>query len=264
MRSLAQTPVIAQKFQSLEPPTYNPWQHKVSVWLEASAGLSLVDCYDAGTIPFKYKGWGFDADLGTTIEWGRCHIEPKAQIVYATLNNLGGTVTDVNLSTEFLYHFSRINRMNFWAGGTLQGFMDLKSIPVLMNAATSISLFGNLCATGLWEYDFAVNREKTHSWLTAFCKLNLPLFGLANRPSYSYIGNPTVNDGDLSYLKEQETFGKFFPGLGTELGLCLNLLNDNHIKLSYRWDYLTTGQKDANRFDHAIHAINLSFQFRTN
>lgn len=262
-KAFAQTPlIISQEFQSQKPQLYNPWQNKVPIWLDFSAGANLADCYDKGTVPFRYKGFGANATAGVTIEWGRCHVQTEIQGFYSLLNSPSGTATDVNLSTEFLYHLSRINRLSFWAGGTLQGFMDVKSIASLQNAATCISMFGNLCATGMMQYDFAFNREKTHTWLTAYGKLNLPLVGAVSRPGYSYIGHPTINDDTL--LNRNEAFAKFFPGASTELGLFLNLLNDNRIGLSYHWDYLTTGKKGTYRYDNALHSINLTFMFRVN
>jgi hypothetical protein len=140
--------------------------------------------------------------------------------------------------------------------------MDIKEIPALMNATSSVSSFGNLCATGMVEYPFAFNSDYTHHWLTASGKLSLPIVGVVNRPGYAYIGNPTINED--AWLGDNETFAKFFPGVSTELGLYLNLRNDNRIGLSYRWDYLTTGKIRAYRYDNALHSINLSFMFRVN
>ena len=140
--------------------------------------------------------------------------------------------------------------------------MDNKGIPVLMNAASSVSLFGNLCVTGMMEYDFAFNSDQTHHWLTAYGKLSLPLVGAVSRPGFAYIGNPTINASAV--LADNELFAKFFPGASTELGLYLNLPNYNRLGLSYRWDYLTTGKKGIYRYDNALHAINLSFMFRVN
>ena len=254
--------IEAQEFQSQEPQLYDPWQNKVPIWLDFSAGANLAECYDKGTVPFRYKGFGANATAGVTVEWGRCHVQAEGRGLYSELGSPSGTAYDVDLSTEFLYHLSRINRLSFWTGGTLHGFMDIRDIPLLQNAATSYSFFGNFCATGMMQYDFAINREKTHPWLTAYGKLSLLLVGVVSRPSYAYIGNPTIND--IALFSENETFAKFFPGASTELGLYLNLLNANRIGLSYRWDYLTTGKKGAYRYDNALHAINLSFMFRIN
>ena len=260
--STAQTSIVAEEFQSLKPQLYNPLQNKVPIWLDFSVGANFAQCADKATIPFRYKGIGANAKGGVTIEWQRCRVNVEGRGFYTSFTSFSGTAYNVNLSAEFLYHCAIVKRWSFWAGGTLQGFMDIKEIPALMNATSSVSSFGNLCATGMVEYPFAFNSDNTHHWLTASGKLSLPIVGAVNRPGYAYIGNPTINED--AWLGDNETFAKFFPGVSTELGLYLNLRNDNRIGLSYRWDYLTTGKKRAYRYDNALHSINLSFMFRVN
>lgn len=249
-------------YSSLKPQMYNPMQSKVPVWLDFSVGADFAHCADKATIPFRYKGIGANAKGGVTIEWGSCRVNVEGSGFYTSFTSFSGTAYDINLSAEFLYRCTVVKRWSFWAGGTLQGFMDIKEIPALMNATSSVSSFGNLCATGMVEYPFAFNSDNTHHWLTASGKLSLPIVGAANRPGYAYIGNPTINED--AWLGDNETFAKFFPGVSTELGLYLNLRNDNRIGLSYRWDYLTTGKIRAYRYDNALHSINLSFMFRVN
>jgi hypothetical protein len=249
-------------YSSLKPQMYNPMQSKVPVWLDFSVGADFAHCADKATIPFRYKGIGANAKGGVTIEWGSCRVNVEGSGFYTSFTSFSGTAYDINLSAEFLYRCTVVKRWSFWAGSTLQGFMDIKEIPALMNATSSVSSFGNLCATGMVEYPFAFNSDNTHHWLTASGKLNLPFLGAVNRPGYAYIGNPTINED--AWLGDNETFAKFFPGVSTELGLYLNLCNDNRIGLSYRWDYLTTGKIRAYRYDNALHSINLSFMFRVN
>ena len=263
-KGTAQTPINAQEFQSLKPQLYNPCQSKVPIWLDFSVGANYADCFDKGTIPFRYQGFGANAIGGITIEWSRFYVCQEVQFFYNFLSDFNGSSTNVNLTTEFLYRFhdSPSSRWHYWAGGQVQTFVDMRDIPMLMNASSSVSLFGNLCATGMLKYDFAFNQTMSHHWLTAYGKLDLPLVGVVNRPGYAYIGNPTINEDPL--LSANETFAKFFPGASTELGLYLNLRNDNRIGLFYRWDYLTTGKKGAYRYDNSLHSINLSFMFRVN
>lgn len=262
--STAQTSAVAEEFQSQKPQLYNPSQSKVPIWLDFSVGANYADCFDKGTIPFRYTGFGANAVGGIAIEWSRFHIGQEAHFFYNSLSDLNGSSINVDLTTEFLYRFhdSPKNCWHYWVGGQLQTFVDMKDIPLLMNAASSVSLFGNLCATGMLKYDFAFNRAMSHHWLTAYGKLSLPIVGVVNRPGYAYIGNPTINEN--AWLESSDTFAKFFPGASTELGLYLNLRNDNRIGLSYRWDYLTTGKKGAYRYDNALHSINLFFMFRVN
>lgn len=249
-------------YSSLKPQMYNPMQSKVPVWLDFSVGADFAQCADRATIPFRYKGIGANAKGGVTIEWGSCRVNVEGRGFYTSFTSFSGTAYDINLSAEFLYRCAVVKRWSFWAGSTLQGFMDIKEIPALMNATSSVSSFGNLFATGMVECPFAFNSDNTHHWLTASGKLSLPIVGVVNRPGYAYIGNPTINED--AWLGDNETFAKFFPGVSTELGLYLNLCNDNRIGLSYRWDYLTTGKIRAYRYDNALHSINLSFMFRVN
>lgn len=249
-------------YSSLKPQMYNPMQNEVPVWLDFSVGADFAQCADRATIPFRYKGIGANAKGGVTIEWGSCRVNVEGRGFYTSFTSFSGTAYDINLSAEFLYRCTVVKRWSFWAGGTLQGFMDIKEIPALMNATSSVSSFGNLCAAGMVEYPFAFNSDNTHHWLTASGKLSLPIVGVVNRPGYAYIGNPTINED--AWLGDNETFAKFFPGVSTELGLYLNLRNDNRIGLSYLWDYLTTGKIRAYRYDNALHSINLSFMFRVN
>lgn len=264
---MAQVPVVAEELQSLKPQLNNPRQSKVPVWLNFSMGANFSECFDKGTVPFRYNGFGANANAGVTVEWGRNHIEGGLRGFYTSLSKLGGTAMDVKGSVEYLYRCCDYadDRLHLWAGGALQGFVDFKNIPALMNASSCVSLFGNLCATGMVQYDFAFLHDGSynlHNLLTAYGKLSLPLVGAVNRPGYAYIGNPTIND-DV-WLGGNETFAKFLPGASTELGLYLNLRNGNRLGLSYSWDYLTTGMKDTHRYDHALHALNVSFMFGIN
>ena len=264
---MAQTPSKTNGDKPMVPLTYSPQQANVPLWIDLSIGSHYADCYDVSTVPFAYHGVGRDYGVGFNIEWGRCHLRPGFRMINSTLANPAGNATDYDFSTEFLYRVydNNSNRLHLWAGATLGGFVDIKSIPSLQNAATTISIFGNLGATGLMQYDFAIDKSKNHPWLTTYFKLNMPLYGIANRPNFAYVGNPAINQELTETLFGcKETFGKFFLGVNTDLGLYLNLLNGNRIGLTYRWDYLTTGKKGTYRYDNAIHSFNLSFMFRIN
>ena len=254
-------PVKDQKLGIPVTRLYNPWRSNVPVWLNLSAGANFADCFDKGTVPFRYTGFGANVDAGVTVIWGRCRFQAEGKGFYTSLASLGGAAYDIKALAEFLYHCDIAERLGFWAGGTLQGFVDIKEIPALMNAATSVSMFGNLCATAKVDFPFAYLHDG-RNLLTATAKVSLPIVGVVNRPGYAYIGNPSINQE--TFFEDTETFAKFLPGASTELGLYLNLPNDNRIGLSYQWDYFSTGKKGTYRYDHALHSINLSFVFRVN
>ena len=239
---------------------------KVPIWLNLSAGGNIADCYDNGTIPFKYLGVGGNLGLGITVEWRRCHIQNENRL-FGSMLETSGYSFDIDSRTEFLYryHDGKRNRMHLWAGGAYQSYYDIKEIPAMMNTAAGVTGFMNLCAEGMLSCDFAFIRDGSHNLLTAYGKLTLPVVGLAMRPGYAYMDNYTsdINVAN-TVLGDYETFAKFFPGVGTDIGLYFNLLNGNRIGLNYRWDYLTTGQKGTYRFDNALHSVNLTFMFNVN
>ena len=241
-------------------------QSRVPVWLNLSAGGNVADCYDNGTVPFSYYGVGGNLSLGATVEWHRCHVQHETRLYGNMLEN-GGSSIDIDSRTEFLYRFhdNQRNHLHLWAGVALQGYYNIKDIPAMMNASMGFTMFMNLCTEGMLSYDFAFIREGRHPLLTAYGKLSLPVAGTVLRPGYAYMDNYTsdLNESN-AILQDYVSFGKWFPGIGTDIGLYFNLLNGNRIGVSYRWDYLSTGHKGDYRFDNALHSVNLSFMFNVN
>ena len=239
---------------------------KVPVWLNLSLGGNLVDCYDNGTIPFKYWGGGGNLGVGITVEWRRCHVQNENR-VFASILKTEGLSFDIDSRTEFLYRFhdGKRNRLHLWAGAAYQTYYNIKEIPSMMNAAMGFTGFMNLCAEGMLSYDFAFIRGGSHNLVSVYGKLTLPIGGLGICPGYAYMDNYTDNmDISNTLLEDYEAFGKWFPGVGTDIGLYFNLLNGNRIGFNYRWDYLTTRHKGVYRFDNAMHSININFMFNLN
>lgn len=263
-QALAQDLSTGSETISKEPQPVH--KSKVPIWLNLSAGGNIVDCYDNGTIPYKYLGVGGNIGVGVTVEWYRFHIQNDSRVFVNSLTN-GGSSYDIDNRTEFLYRFhdGKRNRLHLWAGGALQSFYDIKEIPAMMNASTGVSGFMNLCAEGMLSYDFAFIRNGSHNLLTLYAKMSVPVAGLVIRPGYAYMDNYTSDINLINtLLTDYEAFGKWFPGVGTDVGLNFNLLNGNRIGLNYRWDYLSTGHKGAYRFDNAIHFVNINFMFNIN
>ena len=240
---------------------------KVPIWLNAGVGLNAANCYDNGTIPFSYLGIGANLNLGATIEWRRCHVQTETRLFLNSMFSMSSYAITLDSRTEFLYRFhdSKRNRLHLWTGAAIQSFYNVKEIPALMNAAMGTTVFENLCAEGMLQYDFAFIRGGAHNLMSLYGKLNLPVVGMAIRPGYAYIDNYTgsINEAN-TILQDYEVFGKWFPGLGTDIGLNFNLLNGNRVGFSYRWDYLSTGHKGVNRFDNAFHSFNVNLMFNIN
>ena len=90
----------------------------------------------------------------------------------------------------------------------------------------------------------------------------MPLVGMYNRPDFSYVGDDIgLNSAFEKFLSEHHTFAKFFPGFNTDLGLRLNFKNGNRIAFNYRWDFITTGNKDVYNYVNALHSFNATFMF---
>ena len=242
------------------------YKSRVPVWLNLSAGGTIADCYDNGTIPYSYLGIGGNLGLGATVEWRRCHIQSEGRLSN-TLLAVSGNAIGIDSKTEFLYRFfdGKRNRFHLWAGGAFQTNIDIKSISAMMNASTGVTGFINVCAEGMLSYDFAYIRGGNHNLLSIYGKLSLPMFSAVLRPGYAYMDNYS-QDIDIinAMLEDYESFGMVFPGASTDVGLYFNLLNGNRIGLSYRWDYLTTRKAGVYRYDNALHSINLNFMFNIN
>ena len=241
---------------------------KASVWLNAGIGYTFNNTYDIGAAPMSMLGIGASTQLGVIAEWRRCHLQSESRGLFGLLfNPTTGYNIDVQERLEFLYrvHDGKRNRFHLWAGGSLQADAFFKILPSMGNASTSTSIFGNLCAEGMVQYDFAFIRNGSHNLLTAYGKLILPLSGFVSRPGFAFMDNYT---SDLSLtntiLSSYETSGILFPGVSTDIGLKFNLLNGNKIGISYRWDYLTTRNTGSYRFDNAFHTFTLDFMFKLN
>ena len=255
--------IVDEEFSRMPKPLR---KSNVPIWLDLSAGGNIVHCFDNGTIPYPYRGLGLNFAGGVTIEWARYHVQKESRVAIDMLGN-GGTSYGIEGRSEFLYRFhdGKRNRLHLWAGPALQSYLDLKEISAMMNASLGLSGFMNLCAEGMLSYDFAYPHGGTYNLLTLYGKLSLPVAGLVMRPGYAYMDNYT-NDINVNntMLSDYVLFGKWLPGVGTDVGLYLNLMNGNRIGLSYRWDYLSTGHKGAYRFDNALHSFNLNFKFNLN
>jgi len=117
----------------------------------------------------------------------------------------------------------------------------------------------------LLQYDFAFIHDGSVNLLTAYCKLTLPLMGVANFPGYSYMDN-YMSDLNLvnTLLGTYETKSILCSGASTDCGLRFNLPNGNRIGFSYRWDYMSTHNRGYYRFDNAFHSFIFDFMFKLN
>lgn len=248
-----------QLFETLPPP-------KASVWLNAGTGAGFNETYDNGVAPMTLYGLGLGIQMGVTVEWDSYHIQSETRVPMGMLLlPLEGFNINVQERLELLYriHDGKRNQLHFWAGGAALFDLNIKQLPSLMNASTGGTMFANLSAVGMVQYDFEFVNGGSHNLFSVYGKLTLPLGGAVARPGYAYMDNYTSDLNAVNtILGEYEWFGKAFSGISTDIGIYLNLLNGNRIGISYRWDYLSTGKKGTYRFDNAFHTLNLDFMFR--
>lgn len=235
-----------------------------ALYLNMGGSYGVASSYDNGTVPFFIMGSSNIQTSGITYGWKRYETNLEFRSINTTLKNPTGTCLDYDVYYDFLYrvHDSESGRWHQWVGGDVDAFIDIRQIPSLQNASTNLSMFGNLGLVWKTEFDFAYNKDKTHNWLTAYGKVNLPLIGAANRPDFAYVGDGIGVTEPIELLTAQHhTFAKFFPGCNTDLGLRLNFKNGNCIDFNYRWDFITTGKKDVYNYVNALHSFNATFMF---
>lgn len=235
-----------------------------ALYLNTAFSFGLTNAYDNGAVPFYINGVSTMRSFGASYEWKRYETHFDFRKISTTLFDPNGTCTTFDLDYDFLYriHDSENGRWHQWIGGDIYTLADIRQIPSLQNASTNLSFFSNLGFTWKAEYDFAYNKEKTHHWLTAYNKVNLPLVGLAYRPDYSYVCDAIGMTETFGVLfANHHTFAKCLPGCNTELGLRLNFKNGNRIAFNYRWDFVTTGHKDYYSYVNALHSFNITLLF---
>ena len=256
--------IIEETYGGFTRPVRKPGQNPM--WLTASSGLNIAHCFDQGASPLPYLG------VGLNLHGGISQLRHETSYIALNFGGLANILVS-NASTqafdfgidwdiEYLYRFHNVGDWHFWAGGAFSNYVSVNYSPSLMNAALGYSLFlFDGTAEGAVQYDFA-KYGGDHNMLTAYAKLALPLFSLTNRPGFAYIDNATgYLTGNEPPESNRETYLMGFSGIGTDIGLYVNLLNNNKIGVSYRWDYLTTRHKGIYRFDHANHSFNLTYMF---
>lgn len=238
------------------------------VWLDGGMGFCFVDSYNNGVVPFSQFGFGAGLQAGVVVDWGRYHIQNESRPLFGMfMGPLEGYVGCSQIGLEFLYHVSegQRGRLHLWAGGSLQGDTFIMVLPSLSTASTSNAIFGNLCAKAMVQYDFAFVPNESYNLLGVYCKLTLPLVGVANFPGFSYMDD-YMSDINLvsTLLSTYQTRFILCSGVGTNVGLRFNLSNGNRIGFSYRWDYMTTRNRGYYRFDNAFHTFIMDFMFKLN
>ena len=237
-----------------------------SFYLNFGGELGGATSVERSVVPFAFSGFAKGANIGFTDEWKRCHIQYDFNWKNTSIGNPSGQANYFSTKLEFLYSCLKPTggRWHFWSGASVSGVADLKQIPGLQNASTTLSVFGNFSAEELVQCDFAYDKnDKSHPWMTASLKFSLPLFTVASRPGFAYVQDPFNTTSTLGYLfASNESIFKMFPGYSYDLGLTVNLRNGNRISFGHRVDFLSTGKKGAYRYDNAFRTAYIQFMFK--
>lgn len=258
--------IIEKTYGTFSRPAFN--DSDTPFWLNTGTGLNLIHCYDQGASPLTYFGAG--ANLRAGFSFLLCEYDSYVSfnlrgLGNIALSNVSTQAYDFGVEMKLEYLYSLGGRyVNVWVGGAIPIYFQFNYSPQLMNAALEYSSFFNWNVEGAVTYDFA-KFDGAHNWLTAYGKLSLPLLGFVGRPGFAYIDNATGHlIGNEQIENNRATLVIGFPGVSTDIGLFVNLLNNNKIGVSYQWDYLTTRHQGSYRFDHANHSFNINFMFNLN
>ena len=257
--------IIKDYYGTFPRPIYT--NGKVPVWLNLGTGINIIHSFDHGASPLQYIGIGLNVHSGATVAWNRHRIQAEMRVLGNIIinNSLAESFAlGIDSRAEFLYRYLDFhnNQLHLWFGGAFQSYFDIKDYPQLMNASLGYSSFLNLHGTGMIQYDFAPMHDNEYNLFSIYGKISLPLIGMVSRPGFAYMDNYTANINTVNtLLQDYISCPILFPGVSTDIGFMVNLLNSNRIGLSYRWDYLTSRHTGEYRFDHAAHSFNVTYMF---
>ena len=231
-----------------------------SLRIGSALGYGVVR--DAGTAPITFHGpllmpsaglqyrrnqWKYSNETSTTIGYYENRLKPRFNFSTFDINN--------TLRLKAMRHIHN-ELAELWLGVSATNFLDVTVNMQYENAAAGVSEF---VGPELWvgaRKQFGTSRFSFVGELGV-----MPVAGVL-RPGYAYIDNYTATQPVLNAVfDDYEWHAKAFAALATTLGVDLNLLNGNHIILSYDWNFHSSGKSGHWRFDHAMHALNIDLVF---
>ncbi|MBP5210617.1 MAG: hypothetical protein J6Z27_02105 [Bacteroidales bacterium] len=169
------------------------------------------------------------------------------------LNLMNFSVT-ANVGYAWTYNLvgDRHDSFRLWAGGSANDHLDIR-----VNRAyfPTVSNFLFLGGDVVLQYSFG------RYSLSSFIKV--PLVSLVTRPSYAIIG-PSVTQMDdvATYFKSFESSFRGFGGASFDLGFCWKTKKENPLRVSYRWEYFSTGRGSSWDFKEGTHSLTFSVKFK--
>lgn len=249
-------------------------------YIGISGGMAISSLRDLGTSPLFYTGILPSAQLSYT-KYSKRNVW---NFKFTTLNGIFLHMTEDDTYTasgnifdfEFAYlrnYAEEGSKIRTYFGTSINNYSSLRNNGAFMNASFAFDNISYLNLNYKIEYDWVrKEKEKKLFWLFKYtrkekryvlgAKLGIPIFGLIYRPGYTYLGNATTSGDDI--FPGYEFNYKVFPGMNTDLSIARVLNNGNQMKLSYYWDFMTTGKLSENRLDKAKHMFLLTLVFNLN
>ncbi len=259
--------------QSTNDTTYNNGSY-----IDISGGLTIGSLRDMSTSPLFYTG------VLPTIEIKYSNLFNKNLITFNfnTSNGLyltssendfyngSGNIFDFELSYFRNYDEFTNNSFGNWPGLSINNSTALRTNNYFGNAAFTFdnisSININYLITKKWTRK---SKEKKILWLIKYrrkekkyllsFKTGIPIYSFIYRPGFTNPGNATQPE---LLLPGYKMYGKVFSGMNTNISLARILFNGNMIKLSYNWDFFTSGKYSLNRLDTSKHTLLFSLVFK--
>ncbi|MBP5535962.1 MAG: hypothetical protein J6X62_04135 [Bacteroidales bacterium] len=246
-----------------------PTRGQVSLSLSRGAGYAMQR--DLGVSPISYQGLAGRMGLGVDVRLPRWSIEIDRGTLAALYesgtfgedgNSMGYGISSCQEVCALRQMWTH-GRWLLMAGPMLSSNLALKLNPELFNASFGLSGFASLSLKGRICFDFGREDEDyRHYRFRFYGQQTLSPMTLAVRPGYSYIDNYSGTTDQLSaFLETYELMALAAAEWHSELGVKMQMPSGNRIGLAYRWDYCTTYNAGAWRFDEAFHMAVASFDF---
>ena len=249
-------------------------------YIGISGGFAISSLRDMGTSPLFYTG--FLPSL--KIDYTNYQEKHLWNIKFTSLNgiyiSLATDETHTASGNIFDFEFSYFSNYEDYGqafrkylGVSANNYSAIRVNSSFMNAAFAFDNISNINLNYKLEWDFTrKEKQKKLFWLINYtrkekkyllsAKFGVPIFALIYRPGYTYIGNGTLNN-DIIFIDYEWKY-KVFPGMNTDIGISRILNNGNQMKLSYYWDFMTTGKMSENRLDKAKHMLLFTLIFKLN
>lgn len=170
-----------------------------------------------------------------------------------------GLHLDAN-STDKLAEGIPVGELSFGIG--VENFLDVTVNPAYENAAAGISEFlGPLLFLRADVYLWSLFKHNPKRFPKQMhIELGTMPVAAVLRPGYAYIDNYTAAQPVLNALFDNfEWLAKPFAEIYSNIGFDIITGVGNRISISYLWTYLSSGNSDIWRFDHASHLLQVAF-----